>query len=524
MAKLKKIKAEKEIKEKEELELEDKKDLDKKEIKEEIEEKDNSEKDVEESVEDTEKDAETESEDLIVLDSGATVDENAEVSADEISTLAKITKEDGTEIFVEKIEDVNEDEKKEVYEAILEADKPLDPAEEISEEVLEEVNDEPLMEEDIEEVNYIPAACDTREACLDNSFYIVKLKSGKIRAFKAGRILNASLKKIILKNIKAGKELPSATSIFNKIANKIGYTFGAFQKLATKLATVPNVGDVVKINNNDVKITANKDGVITLENGKKIATKHLMAAEIEDNIPGAVNEDAEALKDFSISDKDIEKSKLDSEIALDDKDFKAAEGEGVKPTSSKVKSYFGRLPSKSEVGDEVEWALKDFNKEHNKREKTMAAQIKSLRDATKEIRSQKEIIASKEAEIKALQEKLNAVAKKEETMIKSAKINKIIASMNIEDAEEKVAMTNKFASYSKDQLNAVYETLTACPTEEATIMHERMINEEMKKEASELAGFAPAVKLEEKTSSIDDMEKLVLEKEQEFQSQNYKGN
>ena len=145
----------------------------------------------------------------------------------------------------------------------------------------------------------------------------------------------------------------------------------------------------------------------------------------------------------------------------------------------------------------------------------MAAQIKSLRDATKELRTQKEIIASKEAEIKALKEQIDSINKKEEAMLKSAKINKIIASMHIDEEEEKFAMQEKFAKYSKEQLDAVYETLTACPTEEATIMHERMINEQMKKEASELKGFVPSFKMEEEelTSASDEMEDLVLKRE-----------
>ena len=74
-----------------------------------------------------------------------------------------------------------------------------------------------------------------------------------------------------------------------------------------------------------------------------------------------------------------------------------------------------------------------------------------------------------------------------------------------DEEEEKFAMQEKFAKYSKEQLDAVYETLTACPTEEATIMHERMINEQMKKEASELKGFVPSFKMEEEelTSAVN---------------------
>ena len=46
-------------------------------------------------------------------------------------------------------------------------------------------------------------------------------------------------------------------------------------------------------------------------------------------------------------------------------------------------------------------------------------------------------------------------------------------------------------------------------------MHERMINEQMKKEASELKGFVPSFKMEEEelTSASDEMEDLVLKRE-----------
>ena len=499
-----KLKAEEEIKEEKDLEVkEDEKDLDtKEEVKEEVKE-------------DKKDETKTESENLIVLENGATVEEDVKLSEEEADDLAKITKQDGTEIFVEKVEG-DEGEKKEIYEAILEADVPTD-AEEISDELMDEVNDE-----EIEEVAYVPAACHTAQASLNNSFYVVKLKSGKIKALKAGRIFNKQLKASILKALKENKALPSETTVFNKIAHKIGYTFGAFTKLASKLnKTVKKIArrvittnDTVELNGKEFKVKSSKNGIVTLENGKKLLAKQLVAAEIEDTIPGKDNDEADMLKEFSIKDNDIKKDNLESEIALNSKEFNKADKDAdVKSAPSKVKSLYNRLPSKAGVGTEVEWALKDFNKERNKKDKTMAAQIKSLRDATKELRAQKEVIASKEAEIKALKAKLDEVAKKEATAIKASKIKQIIAALNIEDAEEKAAMTEKFAKYSNEQLDAVYETYTCCPAEEATNMHERMINEQMKKEASELAGFVPAVDLKEEISGQEDMEALVLARE-----------
>lgn len=466
MAKSKKIKAEEEIKE-ENVDLEkDEKDLDVKEEAPKAEE-------VKEEV--TEEAPEAEKEDLIVLTDGATAEEHVKLEEEEADDLTKITKADGTELFVETPEGTAE-ENKEVYEAIIEAETP---AEEAAEGLEEEVNAPEVMDE-IEEVGYVPAACHTAHASLNNSYYILKLKGGKLKALKAGKILNKELKASIIKAHKEGKKLPEAETIFNKIAAKVGYTMQAFTKLASKLA----------------------------EPVKKVAT------ELPDTIPGTDNDKAEMLKNFSIDEADVKKDNVDSTVALEKAELEEGK-DGVKDAPSKVKSLYSRLPGKSGVGDEVEWSMKEFNKERNKADKTLASQIKALRDATKEIRAQKEVIASKDAELKALQEKLAAMNSKEETMIKSAKINKIIASMNITDDEEKAAMTEKFAKYTKAQLDAVYETMTACPSEEATIMHERMINEEMKKEASALKGFVPSFKLEEevKASTSDEMEKLVLERE-----------
>ena len=506
-----KIKAEEEVKETVDLEKDDK-DLD---VKEEVtEETPKADEKAEE-----EKPATEEKEDLIVLSDGATVEENVKLTEEEADDLAKITKADGTEIFVETPEGTDE-EKKEVYEAIIEAETP---AEEVAEDLEGEVNEEmPETMEEIEEVGYVPAACHTAHASLNNSYYILKLKGGKLKALKAGKILNKELKASIIKAYKEGKKLPEAETVFNKIASKVGYTFGAFTKLASKLAKavtaskkpVAGVGDTLVEGNKEFKIIASKNGVLTLENGKKVLAKYLVATDLPDTVPGTDNDKAEELKNFSIDEKDIKKDNVDSTVALEKAELEEGK-DGVKAAPSKVKSLYNRLPGKSGVGDEVEWAMKDFNKERNKTSKTLASQIKALRDATKEIRAQKEVIASKDAELKALQEKLAAMNSKEETMIKSAKINKILASMNIEDEEEKAAMTEKFAKYTKAQLDAVYETMTACPSEEATIMHERMINEEMKKEASALKGFVPSFTMEEETkiSASDEMEKLVLERE-----------
>ena len=105
---IKKIKAEEEVKEEVKTDLPEETDKDLK-----VEEK------VEEAAPEADKAEEpAESDNLIVLDSGATVDENTGLSEEEAEGLVKITKQDGTELFVEEVEG-DEEEKKEVYEAIL---------------------------------------------------------------------------------------------------------------------------------------------------------------------------------------------------------------------------------------------------------------------------------------------------------------------------------------------------------------------------------------------------------------------
>ena len=285
-----KIKAEEEIKE-ETVDLEkDEKDLD---VKEEV---------VEDAPKADEKAEETpateEKEDLIVLSDGATVEEKVKLTEEEADDLAKITKVDGTEIFVETPEGTDE-EKKEVYEAIIEAETP---AEEVAEDLEGEVNEEmPEAMEEIEEVGYVPAACHTAHASLNNSYYILKLKGGKLKALKAGKILNKELKASIIKAYKEGKKLPEAETVFNKIASKVGYTFGAFTKLASKLAKavtasrkpVAGVGDTLVEGNKEFKIVASKNGVLTLENGKKVLARLLVATDLPDTIPGTDNDKAE---------------------------------------------------------------------------------------------------------------------------------------------------------------------------------------------------------------------------------------
>ena len=129
-----KIKAEEEIKETVDLKK-DEKDLD---VKEEVtEEAPKADEKAEEATE--------EKEDLIVLSDGATVEEDVKLTEEEAADLAKITKVDGTEIFVETPEGTDE-EKKEVYEAIIEAETP---AEEVAEDLVAE-EDIPLEEEFVE--------------------------------------------------------------------------------------------------------------------------------------------------------------------------------------------------------------------------------------------------------------------------------------------------------------------------------------------------------------------------------------
>ena len=94
-----KIKAEEEVKETVDLEK-DEKDLD---VKEEVEEAPKADEKAEDAP------ATEEKEDLIVLSDGATVEEKVKLTEEEADDLSKITKVDGTEIFVETPEGTDEE-------------------------------------------------------------------------------------------------------------------------------------------------------------------------------------------------------------------------------------------------------------------------------------------------------------------------------------------------------------------------------------------------------------------------------
>lgn len=483
------------------------------EIKEEtsVEAPETEEKDLEE-VEETEEVKEETSEEpaieegeKITLDSGAVVDESAHPEAEEAETLVTITKEDGTELFVQKVETEDESEKKEIYEAIVEADS-SDAAEEAAEEVLEEIG-----EDEIDEVSYIPAACKTHMASLNNSFYLVKTKAGKIKAFKAGKILDVKTKASLLAKIKAGKEESiQPTDVFSKIASKIGSKLSSFVKLASKKAAKKMlvVGDVVKDpkTGKETKVIASKKAKtgtkIVLNNGSVVDAKKLKAAETP-------ADDKKQLENFSINTQDLQQTKVETGFNIEDKEL---EGESVKSSKSKVKEFFGRLPNKSGAGQDVEWYLKDFSKVRNK---TVASQVKALRDVTKALHEAKEVIASKDETIKTLQAKLNLIENQKKVMLKNNKISKITASMGLKDGEEIRCATKKLASYSDEQLDAIYETISLSPATMTDLVHEQEANELMKREAS-ANSYIPGMTLSEEIGSHNQLDYVELLKQKEL--------
>lgn len=425
----------------------------------------------------------------ITLDSGAVVDESAHPEADKAESLVTITKEDGTEIFVEKVESEDEAEKKEIYEAIVEADSE-DAAEEVSEEVLKELEDE-----EIDEVNYIPAGCKTHFASLNNSFYVVKTKAGKIKAFKAGKILDSKTKAELLSKIKAGKKTEDEITVFAKVASKIGNKLSSFVKLASKKVAKKHmtvVGDVLKDpkTGKDAKVIASKktkNGTkLVLNNGSVVDAKKVAAAEAAD--------DKKALEMFNIDTKDLPQSKVETSFNIEEKEL---DTEDVKSSKSKVKEFYGKLPNKSGVGTEPEWYLKDFNQTRNK---TVASQVKALRDVTKALHEAKEVIASKDETIKQLQAKLDTIEAQKKVMLKNQKISKITASMNLTEAEDIRCATKRLASYSDEQLDAIYETINLSSSLVTDLVHEQEANEQMKKEAS-MNSYVPGIALSDSYGS-----------------------
>lgn len=389
---------------------------------------------------------EEKAEEIITLDSGATVDESAQPTIEEAEDLVKITKEDGTELFVEKVDADSEEEKKEIYEAIVEADTTEDSAEEAADEVLEALDDsekdtEESDEDEIESVSYIPAACHNVEASLNNSFIVFKLKSGKIKALKAGKIYNNKLKAAMLAKIKANKEeeIPHISTIIKKMASKIGFSFASFKKQAS-------------LNKSMIKKAADE-----------------------------TSSEKEALKNTSLEQKDITKQNYESTTAMDDKEVEFIDGpKETKPAKSQVSSYYGKLPSKSEVGSEPEWSLKDFNE---KRNKTVASQVKSLRESVELVKKLKAEKIELETKNKELQEKLSKIEASQKNALKYNKITKILAAMNCKDELVKRTWQKTLSSYDDSQLDAVLACYSMDPEIETNLMNEREI-ETMKKEAS----------------------------------------
>lgn len=499
----------------------------------------------ENKTEDTTSEEDTETTDVentIVLDSGAVVNEDEQ--PEETEDLVTITKEDGTKIYVDKVEAETEEEKKDIYEAIVSADAAEDgmaESVEIGEEITEDINEEidPELEapvetdEEIEDATYIGAACNTHKASLNNSYFIFRTKAGKMLAVKAGKLLSKQLKADLLTKIIRKQELPSQESVVSKILAKIGTKFSDVKKYVKRLASLeknnmnkkitrkasievkPQIGDEVEVNGKSFKIVASRKNEFILNNGKHVKAEELLKSVSTRDIDGNEKQDIDSNKQldtFSIDKGDIEKSNYKSQVAIDGKEANKVDEDDVKAAKSKVKNFYNRLPGKSGVGGDPEWGLKDFNSLRNK---TVASQIKSIRELTKSLRAKQEELNKKEAENKALQAKLNAIEESKKAMVKHSKIEKILKAMNVEDPQQKYVMEKKFASYDEGQLNAVYDTLTANVDEETNNINEQMMNDELKKEASLLEGKIPAMNLQEANSDSNEVDyvKLLAEKE-----------
>ena len=171
----------------------------------------------------------------------------------------------------------------------------------------------------------------------------------------------------------------------------------------------------------------------------------------------------------------------------------------VKTSKSKVHQFYAKLPNKAGVGEDVQWALKDFNE---KRNKTVASQIKSLRASIDMVKQLKEEKAALEKENNTLKTQLAKVEASKKQAAKAVKVNKIIAAMNIADELVKRNMQTKLASYDDSQLNAVLSCYSLDPEIDTVLMNERNLDEQMKKEAS-VNSYVPQVTLGEDSIAFD---------------------
>lgn len=419
----------------------------------------------------------------IVLSDGSVVEEHVTLEDVKDTDFSKITKEDGTEIYLETPEaeegEMTEEDKKNVYEAVLSADS------EATQDVLEAIDSEDE-EEEIEEVMYAPVAMNEAKASLKNSYYVFKLKSGKVKALKAGHLLSPKLQEIVIKAGKAGKDL-QPTEVFAKIASKVGKNnYGAFRRIASKFAkqagTIPVTMAVAQT---------------TVPDGKKNIT---MAVKDGENGQVAKNE-------FG------------------------APSHGGEATSN-VHNFYNKLPSKSTTDKGLEIALGNPKKEGNdngsaasgskvQAGKTTAAQMKELRASMKLVASLK---AEKEALEKELKEVKASLEKEQKFKRSAARLqmqSKIVEAMHLGSDAEKAVMMKKLASYSDEKLEGTYEILTSSPALDVDKAQAEEYEAIQKKMAS-LSQVIPATTLSDgKAEEEMDMGAFITQLELASQTRNF---
>jgi len=203
--------------------------------------------------------------------------------------------------------------------------------------------------------------------------------------------------------------------------------------------------------------------------------------------------DPKFAESWSMNAKEIPSAKPEVVCSVDEKE--ASRGMEDKPRAAKsdVKSYYGRLPSKSETGAEPTVAL-------DKKSSVANAHVKQMREVLAKLRDQEQAIKEKDAKIAAHEETIRQAAKQKEVSEKATKIAKILASINMKDESEKREMRTKLAAMSNETLDATISVLpyaTKTGTEVVASMND-----------SELDGDVPYVSGGNDETPIDDLEML----------------
>jgi len=517
-----------------------------------VEDKNNEVKDTENKG--AENEAPAKSETTVIVVDGAKIDESVHPEEEEMKDLVQVTKDDGTIFFVEKVETEDPEEKKKIYAEIVKSDVSLDAEGKVEEEkvdkVLENINSDIDKDEKIVQSSYVSRYSNKGDTyseramdSLNNSFYLFKTDKNKMKAVKAGLILNKSLKNSIIEDhINKSNNVIDPSELFSVIASKIGNSVNDLSNSIVKVqaslikscdSNVKAEGEAPAAENNIVTDPATpvaEDSEKTYEGKGDLKTVNVIdlyktanecKIKVENIIPRVDENDQDTIiikgKDEDIKcfiDKFTSTPKTVTASAITDENKKkvddkqifnfsvrnpeaknglesvvAVEGDDIttlsfkKDGKSKVASLYAKLPATPKTGGNPEMFLRNFDKEQGNGERiTVAAQLKILRESTEKNAALQNKINVLESQLKEKDRIIKASENEKEENKRLEKIEAIIVAKELNETEEIEAMREKLSKYDNDELDAVYEILTTDPEQEAKMSMEEKNEKEYQDE------------------------------------------